>query len=86
MRLSVVEAGRVYDVDAHVDRVERIRIGGSESEAFRLALLVAGAADRSEIARAVAWVSADARRVPLAVDLETSLGSFRVELEVYQRR
>ncbi len=28
VRLSVVEAGRVYIVDAHVERVERITIGG----------------------------------------------------------
>jgi hypothetical protein len=47
---------------------------------------VADAAGHGEIARAVASVSADACRVPLAVDLETSLGSFRVELEAYERR
>jgi len=86
VRLSVVEAGGAYDVDAHVERVERIAIGGREVEAFRLALVVARASDRGAIARAVAWVSADARRVPLAVDLDTSLGSFRLELDAYQRR
>jgi len=85
-RLPVIEAGRTYDVSVSVDRMERIRIGRGDSEAFRLAILVAGAPDRREVARAVAWVSADARRVPLAVDLEASLGSFRVELEAYQRR
>jgi len=85
-RLSVVEAGGAYDVDAHVERVERITIGGREVEAFRLALVVARASDRGEIARAAAWVSTDARRVPLAVDLDTSLGSFRFELDAYQRR
>ncbi len=82
----MVEAGGAYDVDARVERVERITIGGREVEAFRLALVVARASDRGEIARAVAWVSADARRVPLAVDLDTSLGSFRLELDAYQRR
>ncbi len=86
VRLSVVEAGRVYDVDAHVERVERITIGGREIEAFRLGLLVARASDGGEVAHAVAWVSADARRLPLAVDLDTSLGSFRLELDAYQRQ
>jgi hypothetical protein len=86
VRLSVVEAGRVYDVDAHVERVERTTIGGREIEAFRLAFLVARASDRGEVARAVAWVSADARRLPLAVDLDTSLGAFRLELDGYQRQ
>lgn len=85
VRLSVVEAGRVYDVDAHVERVERITTGVGEIEAFRLALLVARASDRVEVARAVAWVSADARRLPLAVDLDTSLGAFRLELDAYRR-
>jgi hypothetical protein len=85
-RLSVVEAGRAYDVDARVERVERITIGGREIEAFRLALLVARASEPGEIARAVAWVSTDARRLPLAVDLDTALGSFRLELEAFQRQ
>ena len=85
-RLSVVEAGRAYDVDVRAERVERITLGGSDREAFRLALLVARASDQGEIARAVAWVSADARRLPLAVDLETSLGSFRLELDAYTRQ
>jgi hypothetical protein len=86
VRLAVVEAGGAYDVDTHVERVERITIGGREVKAFRLALVVARASDRGEIARAVAWVSADPRRLPLAVDLETSLGSFRLELDAYQRQ
>jgi hypothetical protein len=86
VRLSVVEAGRVYDVDAHVERVERITIAGRAIEAFRLAFLVVRASDRREVARAVAWVSADARRLPLAVDLDTSLGAFRLELDAYQRQ
>ena len=86
VRLSVVEAGRAYDVDAHVERVERITIGGRETEAFRLAVLVARPSGRGEVARAVAWVSADARRLPLAVDLDTSLGAFRLELAAYQRQ
>jgi hypothetical protein len=66
--------------------VERTTIGGREIEAFRLAFLVARASDRGEVARAVAWVSADARRLPLAVDLDTSLGAFRLELDGYQRQ
>ena len=86
VRLSVVEAGGAYDVDTRVERVERITIGGREVEAFRLGLLVARASDRGETARAVAWVSADARRLPLAVDVDTSLGSFRLELDAYQRQ
>ncbi len=86
VRLSVVEAGRVYDVDAHVERVERITIGGREIDAFRLAFLVARASGGGEVARAVAWISADARRLPLAVDLDTSLGAFRLELDAYQRQ
>jgi hypothetical protein len=86
VRLSVVEAGGAYDVDTRVERVEGITIGGREIEAFRLALVVARASDRGEIARAVAWVSADARRLPLAVDLDTALGSFRLELDAYHRQ
>jgi hypothetical protein len=84
--LLVIEAGRTYDVDVRVEGIERIPVGGRESEAFRLALVVARASDRGEIARAVAWVSADARRLPLAVDLETALGSFRLDLDAYSRQ
>jgi len=82
----VVEGGRAYAVDVRVDRVERLQLGGRDVEAFRLALCVNSASDRREVARAVAWLSTDARRVPLALDLQTSLGSFRVELDAYQRR
>lgn len=86
VRLAVVEAGDAYDIDTHVERVERITIGGGAVEAFRLALLLIRASDRGEVARAVAWVSADQRRLPLAVDFDTSLGSFRLELDAYHRQ
>jgi hypothetical protein len=82
----VVEGGRAYAVAVRVDRVERLQLGGREVEAFRLALCVESASDRREVARAVAWFSTDERRVPLALDLQTSLGSFRAELDAYERR
>ncbi len=86
VRVPVVEAGRSYNVDARVDRVERIPLGGRETEAFRMALGVESASDRREVLRAVAWLSTDVRRVPLALEFETSLGLFRAELETYERR
>jgi hypothetical protein len=42
--------------------------------------------DRRDVLRAVVWLSTDARRVPLALEFETSLGSFRAELDTYERR
>jgi len=85
VRLAVVEGGDAYDIDTHVERVERVTIGGRAVEAFRLSLVLTRASDRGEVARAVAWVSADARRMPLAVDLDTSRGSFRLELDASHR-
>jgi hypothetical protein len=86
VRVPVVEAGRTYNVDARIDRVERISLDGREAEAFRMALGVESAPDRREVARAVVWLSTDARRVPLALEFETSLGPFRAELDAYDRR
>ncbi len=85
VRVPVVEAGHIYDVDARVDRVERVSLGGREVEAFRMALGVESDSGL-RVARAVVWLSTDARRVPLALELETSLGSFRAELDAYERR
>jgi hypothetical protein len=86
VRFPVVEAGRIYDVGARVDRVERVSVGGRDVEAFRLEVRVESIADRRETARAVVWISTDRRRVPLVLDLETSLGPFRAELDAYEHR
>jgi hypothetical protein len=86
-RVPVVEGGRVYEVDLRVvERVERLVSAGREVEAFRVTLGVLSLPDRREAARAALWLSTDRRRVPLALDIETAFGSFRAELERYERR
>jgi hypothetical protein len=86
VRFPVVEAGRIYDVGARVARRSHVSVGGRDVEAFQLDLRVDSVAERREIARAALWISADRRRVPLVLDVETSLGPVRAELDAYERR
>jgi len=85
-RFPIVEGGRSYVVDFDVERVERIVHGGREVEAFRVTPRLSSSGDHRRDLRITAWITTDARRVPLVLELETPFGSFRAELEKYVGR
>ena len=85
-RFPVTEGGRSYVIDFVVERVESIVHRGRQVEAFRLSPRVSSAGDRRRGLRITVWISTDARRVPLVLEIDAAFGSFRVELDRYESR
>jgi hypothetical protein len=83
-RFPVNEAGRSLIVELTVDGREMIRIQGRGVDAWRLTPRLQRRVESREQLAAIVWLSNDARRVPLALDLDAGFGHVRVELESYQ--
>jgi hypothetical protein len=83
-RIPVNEAGRNVVVDVSVDRREQIRVQGADVDALRLTPRLARRVEAREPPRATLWLSTDARRVPLAIEIDAGFGHVRIELENYQ--
>jgi hypothetical protein len=83
-RVPVNEAGRNVVVDIRVAGREMIDVQGESVEAVRLDPTIERRVERRRPPRATMWVSADARRVPLAFDVEATFGRIRLELTRYQ--
>jgi hypothetical protein len=85
-RFPVSEGGRTYVVDLAVEGLEPVTLGGRRVEAYRVVPRLTSASDRRKAIQMMLWISADARRVPLALEIQTGFGSFRAELEAHQAR
>jgi hypothetical protein len=83
-RFPVNEAGRNLVVELSVDGREMIRVDGRDADAWRLTPRLERRVEEREQVAATLWLSADARRVPLAFELDAGFGHVRVELESYQ--
>ena len=83
-RFPVNEAGRNLIVELTVDGREMIRVQGRGVDAWRLTPRLQRRVEAREQLAAIVWLSTDARRVPLALDLDAGFGHVRVELESYQ--
>jgi hypothetical protein len=82
-RFPVNEAGRNLVVDLVVGGIERVHAEGRDQDAIKLLpTLEQRAQDRPPIAATI-WLSRDARRVPLALEVNAGFGHVRVELENY---
>ena len=85
-RFPVIEGSRSYVVELTVERVERIAHAGGQVDAFRVSPHVSSSGGRAPGVRTTMWISTDARRVPLVLEIETGFGSFRAELDRYEAR
>ena len=83
-RIPVNEAGRNVVVDVSVDGREQIRVQGADVDAVRLTPRLARRVEAREQPRATLWLSTDARRVPLAIEIDAGFGHLRIELENYR--
>lgn len=83
-RIPVNEAGRNVVVDLSVDGRERIRVQGRDVDAWKITPRLERRVEAREQPRATLWLSADARRVPLAIEIDAGFGHVRVELEDYR--
>ena len=82
----VNDSGRNLQVELSVEGRETVEVAGRPVEAIRLRpLLQRRVVERRQPLRATLWVSTDASRVPVLLELEAGFGRVRVELINYQK-
>lgn len=81
--IPINEAGRQLAVELVVARRERITVQAREVSAIRLEPQMRSGVAPRRTAAVTLWVSDDARKVPLALDLEAGFGRIRLELVSY---
>ena len=83
MTLDVFAATERYVIQFRVARREQIHMGADEIDAFRIIptiLYVSNPKNHYKVSRAVLWVSADPRHVPLRIEADTFVGRIYVDL------
>jgi hypothetical protein len=81
--IPVNEAGRQVVVELLVSGLERINVQQREIDAIRLEPRMRPGAGARHAVTATLWLSADERKVPVALDLEAAFGRVRAELVSY---
>ena len=83
--LPVSDNGRRLTLDVVVDRMEAVVVAGKDWPAWRVEPRVGDPLGANRFA-ITAWVSADARQIPLRVDVGARFGSVRMELTGYREQ
>jgi hypothetical protein len=81
--IPINEAGRQLVVELLVGVRERISVQGRDVNAIRLEPRMTRGYAARRSATATLWVSDDARKIPVALDLEAGFGRIRLELVHY---
>lgn len=82
--LPVNDGRRGLVVTVRVGERERIEVGGRSEDAFRVTPRIEARVERRQPIEATIWVSADARRLPLAADIAAGFGRIRLKLVDYR--
>jgi len=82
-RLVVSDLGHTVAVDVRADLTEPVSAEGRTQLAQRLTMLFSAPLASVPVPSATAWVSTDARRVPLAAQVDSKYGTFRLSLVRY---
>jgi hypothetical protein len=82
--LPVNDAGRSLAVSVNVGNRETIEVGGRTEEAFRVEPRISARVERRRPLEATIWLSADARRLPLVVEISAGFGRLRLKLVDYR--
>jgi len=85
LRLPINEVGRGLTLALRAVGLEEIDYGGRRTSALRVEPAVIQRVARRQAATIVAWLSTDARRIPLLVDVSGAFGRVRAELRSYTR-
>jgi hypothetical protein len=83
MTLDVFAATERYVIEFRVARRELIHMGPDDIDAFRIIptiLYVSNPKNHYKVRRAVLWVSADQRHVPLRIEADTFVGRIYIDL------
>lgn len=83
--LPITDIGRRLTLDVSVADRQSIQVNGRSWEAWKLEPQLSTRIERSPLTIS-AWVSADARQLPLLIDVSAGFGSIRVELVDYRER
>jgi hypothetical protein len=84
VRFPVNEAGRNLVVELAVEGIERVYAGGHDVDAIRVTPIMERRVQDRQPLVSTFWLSNDARRVPLILDLDAGFGHVRVELVSYR--
>ena len=84
--LPLNDNGRRLKLDVAVARLETITLDGQPRSAWKLEPQLSDRIDRRGALSISVWVSADAHRVPLLVEVTAAFGSARLELASYRER
>jgi len=84
IRVPVNDGGRNLILDVRVEGEETIAIGGRSVPALRLTPRIVQRVQRREPIELVVWLSRDAHRMPLRVDVSAGFGRVRVDLVSYE--
>ncbi|MEQ1757454.1 MAG: DUF3108 domain-containing protein [Vicinamibacterales bacterium] len=83
-QIPINEAGRNLRLDLTVTGVETITVQGQSRQAWRLAPTIRQRVERRRTPAASLWLSDDARRLPLALEVNAAFGRVRMELVSHQ--
>jgi hypothetical protein len=78
--------GRRMRLDVTVDQQETIAVGDRSWPSWRTTPQLSERIDRRGALQIVAWLSADARRIPLVVEVSAAFGTARLELASYREK
>ena len=84
--IPVNDNGRRMQVEVTVDQQETITVGGRSWLAWKTTPQLSERIDRRGAVHIVAWLSADARRIPLVVEVSAAFGTARLELAGFRER
>ena len=82
--IPVDDAGRHLAVRVRVKGTEVVPAPGGAIQTLRLRVLIERRLARRQSVAATLWLSADARRVPVRLDLSAGFGRLRAELVDYR--
>jgi Protein of unknown function (DUF3108) len=84
--LPLNDNGRRLILEVGIGDVETITLDGQARSAWKLEPRLTDRLDRRGPLNVTAWLSTDAGRVPLVIDVTAAFGSARLELETYRER
>jgi hypothetical protein len=86
LSLPLSDNGRQTRVDVTVAGEEEVTVGGRTVRAWRVQPRIRPSVERRAEPRMTAWVATDARRIPLAIEVDSDFGTARAELTSYRGR
>lgn len=78
--MPVCDSGKLYRVRFNIGGVESVRAGSASVPAFRVTPSITDASGRTVGRPIRLWISADARQIPLKVEVELAVGSITLTL------